>query len=193
MKRTIEAALCYVLVIALGICVLLTNAHISISGTIYQWKDEQGVLHLTDDITKVPEGVESSMVDIEEDHEREELEEQVETAPVRKQADRLELESEAKEREIEQYWKGRALEIQELEDGLKRINSNLNNNWQREKEEVDWLLINGYSADFSIRELRRIEDELSGLKPKFQEIEKLREKLEDEARRAGVPPGYIRP
>lgn len=188
MEREIQIAICYGLVIALGIGVLLTNAHVSISGTIYKWKDEQGVLHVTDDIMTVPEGVESLVEVIEEDFEREE---QVEPPPVEKQADQLELE--AKEKEIEQYWEGRALEIQEMEDELKNYNKWLKIEWERKKEEVDWFLINGYSADFSIRDLRRIEDELSGLEPKYAELEKLKEELEDEARRAGVPPGYIRP
>lgn len=61
------------------------------------------------------------------------------------------------------------------------------------KREVDYLLTNGYFADRSILELRTLEDRLKRLEFDLGLIKPERENLEEEARRAGVPPGYLRP
>jgi len=55
------------------------------------------------------------------------------------------------------------------------------------------MLASGYSADLSIFELRNLEDNLKRSEFKLSEISPRRKKDGDEVRRAGVPPGYLRP
>jgi hypothetical protein len=61
------------------------------------------------------------------------------------------------------------------------------------KSEVDFLLINGYFADYSILELRNLQDYLKGFHDQLGLLQEEKAQLKEEARRAGVPAGYLRP
>ena len=94
---------------------------------------------------------------------------------------------------IREYWRSRALEIDNEEKRILEDISLTRNLITYKKREVDYMLTNGYFADRSILELRNLEDRLKQLEFKLGFIKPEREKLQEEARRAGVPPGYLRP
>jgi len=61
------------------------------------------------------------------------------------------------------------------------------------KKEVDYMLINGYKADYTIIELRNLEKYIEELEAQVAEIEPKMQNLRIEARKAGIPEGYLRP
>jgi hypothetical protein len=97
------------------------------------------------------------------------------------------------EEAIREYWRSRALEIDNEEKRILEDISLTRNLITYKKREVDYMLTNGYFADRSILELRNLEDRLKQLEFNLGSIKPEREKLQEEARRAGVPPGYLRP
>lgn len=60
------------------------------------------------------------------------------------------------------------------------------------KREVDWYLRNGYPADYMIAELKGIERYIEDLEEELTTIPPKIDALQIEARKAGVPPGYLR-
>lgn len=176
--------------------------------TLYQWIDAKGVAHVIDDPRGIPPGAQSlEIIDIDPTEEGEgdesgpappntdpdiEEEDRKRAAELAAYLDKLDAEERA-ERKTESYWKDKAYGIKAREDYLTNEVSALSTYMVVLKEEIDWYLSNGYAADRYIRELRDLEGDLSGLKMDLDEIPAAWERLEDEARRAGVPPGYARP
>lgn len=58
--------------------------------------------------------------------------------------------------------------------------------------EIDYLLINGYSADYLIYQLRTLENRIKPLENRIDLLEEEKEKLKYQARKEGIPPGYLR-
>ncbi|MGH7889029.1 MAG: hypothetical protein ACRENF_00585, partial [Thermodesulfobacteriota bacterium] len=100
---------------------------------------------------------------------------------------------EKKEEKLRELWEGRALEIDSKEKSILAEIQNTEREIIYKKREVDYLLINGYAADFYILELRNLEDYLKDLDYQLSLIDQERGNLRDEARRQGIPPGYLRP
>ncbi|HLE25246.1 MAG TPA: DUF4124 domain-containing protein [Thermodesulfobacteriota bacterium] len=177
------------------ICSLLIPSY---AKEIYKWVDKDGLVHFTDNPSSIPEEKKDEAIIIGEigDGTDEEVElEVLEDAPNQPEEDnsQQDLEEERKEEAIRQLWRSRALEIEaeermileEIEIKKKLISA--------KKSEVDFLLIYGYFADYSILELRNLQDYLKGLQGQLRLFEEEKAQLKEEARRAGVPPGYLRP
>jgi hypothetical protein len=182
----------------LGILILSLVPHPTNANDIYKWTDEAGKVHLTDNPALIPKdrGVE---VEIIEGTKKGRSEYQIKSNPPTPTPsddlsngveDDLEID---KEEAIRDYWRSRALEIDNEEKRISDDISLTRNLITYKKSEVDYLLTNGYFADRSILELRNLEDQLQHLESDLGLIKPEREKLQEEARRAGVPPGYLRP
>lgn len=187
-----------ILITICGILSLSLVPHLSNADDIYKWTDENGKIHFTDDPALIPKdrGVE---VEIIEERKERRSEDQIKSnLPTPTPSDHsltgAEEDSEIdKEEAIRGYWRSRALEIDNEEQRILDEISLTKNLILYKKREVDYLLTNGYFADRSVLELRNLEDRLKQLEFSLGLIKPEREKLEEEARRAGVPPGYLRP
>ena len=179
--------------------VVFTAASVSplLAANIYEWEDQKGLSHYTDNPSTIPkeyfanakivstqrksqnhppEGKEKVYYDYElEVNETQEIEKKYEQQIVNKQF---------RKRALDLY----AIEIAIIEE--LNLFSELSRN---KKNEVDFLLIYGYQANASINELRYLEDRFVQLELRLDEIKPEFEVLREEARHAGVPPGYLRP
>jgi len=84
------------------------------------------------------------------------------------------------------------LEIKNKEKAIIAEIDNTEKQIDHKRREVNDLLINGYFADRSILELRYLESYLQELNSQLILLAEERENLADEARRQGIPPGYLR-
>lgn len=96
------------------------------------------------------------------------------------------------EQALREFWRSRALEIENKERAIMDEIDITEKQIDHKRREVDYLLINGYFADRSILELRYLESYLQELNSQLILLAEERENLADEARRQGIPPGYLR-
>ena len=187
-----------ILILACGVLFLYLAPHHTNAKDIYKWIDENGNVHFTDNPSLIPKEKAVEVEKIEKLNHRRSENQFKSDVPTGTPSDDLvksveeDLESD-KEKAIREYWRSRALEIDNKEERVLEDISLTKELITYKKREVDYLLINGYSADRSIFELRNLEDRLKHLEFNLGLIKPEREKLQDEARRAGVPPGYLRP
>ena len=165
---------------------------------LYKWVDKDGLVHFTDNPSSIPEEKKDEAIIIGEigDGSDEEVElEILEDAPTQPEEDNIQqdLEEESKEEAIRESWRSRALEIETKERTILQEIEITKQLISAKKREVDFLLIYGYFADYSILELRNLQDYLKGLQGRLRLFEEEKAQLKDEARRSGVPPGYLRP
>lgn len=175
---------------------LLVSLTPSYSKTIYKWVDEDGTIHFTDDPKNIPEDKKGKAVVIEGEEPGGETEvNSTKTVPAFPQEENPEAELEKKREEeaLREDFRSRALEINDKEKALLEEIKTTKEQISQKKREVDLLLIYGYFADYSISELRYLNDYLSQLEDQLALIKQERESLEEEARREGIPPGYLRP
>ena len=193
-----EKFLSNILTTTCGVLFLSLVTHPTIANDIYKWTDETGKVHFTDNPMLIPKDREAE-VEIIEEVKKKRSEDQIKSdLPTPTASDDLlngaeeDLETD-KEEAIRKYWRSRALEIDNEEKRILEDISLTRNLLTYKKREVDYLLSDGYFADRSILELRNLEDRLQHLESDLGLIKPEREKLQEEARRAGVPPGFLRP
>jgi ATP-dependent Lon protease len=175
---------------------LLVSLTPSYSKTIYKWVDEDGTIHFTDDPKNIPEDKKEKAVVIEGEEPGGETEvNSAKMAPAFPEEENPEadLEKKREEEALREDFRSRALEINDKEKALLEEIKTTKEQISQKKREVDLLLIYGYFADYSISELRYLNDYLSQLEDQLALIKQERESLEEEARREGIPPGYLRP
>jgi len=182
---------------AIVFSVTLSLAQVCISNDkdIYKWTDDNGNVHYTDNPSQIPKEENIDIIvkgkSIETDYESQ-LQPLVTPSTVEEELleDNSIVDEEEPERE---YWGGRALELNMKEQEIIDFINITKREIAYKKREVEFFLTNGYAADQSIMQLRYLEDRLKDLEFNLSLIEPEREKLREEARRAGVPPGYLRP
>jgi hypothetical protein len=187
-----------ILITICGMLFLVSVPHLTNANDIYKWTDETGKLHLTDNPALIPKdrGVEVETIEgMKNGHSEHQIKSNLPTPSLSDDLsnaveDDLEID---KEEAIRDYWRSRALEIDNQEKRILDDISLTRNLITYKKSEVDYLLTNGYFADRSVLELRNLEDRLQHLESDLSLIKPEREKLQEEARQAGVPPGYLRP
>ncbi len=187
-----------ILITACGILFLSPVTQLADAKDIYKWTDERGNIHFTDNPALVPKDTELEVEIIEELKERrsgDQIKSNLPTpSPPGDRANGNDEDSEIdKEEAMREYWRSRALDIDNKEQLLLEEILLTKNLITYKKREVDYLLTNGYFADRSIFELRNLEDRLKKLEFNLGLINPEGENLQEEARRAGVPPGYLRP
>lgn len=98
-----------------------------------------------------------------------------------------------KEEELKRIWRSRMENIEnsieQTEDEILTIEDRM----EYLEREIDYLLINGYAADYMIFELKTLQNRIEPLKNRIDHLEEEKEKLRTEARKKGIPPGYLRP
>ena len=165
---------------------------------VYKWTDENGTLHITDrksniptDITKDFEELNWKQVNIDESEEHQTIGSSFEFIEDDKYIDGT-IDTEY-EKELRKKWRARAIEIEDDEYDIKYKLRRAHEDYNYKKKEVDYMLINGYKADYTIMELRNLEKYIEELEAQIAEIEPKMQNLRIEARKAGIPEGYLRP
>lgn len=161
--------------------------------TIYNWTDENNVRHYTNQKQKIDKSRSEKVNELE----LEESSRFKNTQPDTNYYESEEFKEETRENEIEQerikqIWqsKMKALDtrIAAIEEELQLIQSRM----EYLDSEIDYLLINGYAADYLIFELRTLENRIEPLRNQITLLEEEKEKLKTRARKEGIPPGYLR-
>lgn len=161
------------------------------SETIYEWIDEKGVKHYSNKTSaKARKEVNEINFPDRDNSSYSEPELSKQGIKVKQQE---ELKKEALEKEKRNYWRSLALAIEEEQQKTLYEIDQIKENIYRLKKEVDYYLLNGYAADYLIYELRNLESQIEPLERKFELLKNERVLLKKEARKNGVPPGYLRP
>jgi hypothetical protein len=169
----------------------------ALSKDIYKWVDQDGRVHFTDSPSLIPED-KLEKVEVIEGQGKDPGEGQfavVKISPAVVEEENLEPDFEEQtqnEQALREFWRSQALEIENKEKAIIAEIDNTEKQIDHKKREVDYLLINGYFADRSILELRYLESYLQELNSQLILLAEERENLADEARRQGIPPGYLR-
>ena len=168
----------------------IASAKNSSSYTIYKWKDKEGVIHYTD--TKPNESV--GVIEIIKTKKRQPTQKE-EVVIIEESIDKnaAEIEEERIQEEIRQYWRGLALNLEERKERTLEEIYITEKKIDILKSNIDYYLINGYKADLMILDLRYLEGSLPPLFKKLELIEEEKKQLRYEARKQGIPPGYLRP
>jgi len=167
------------------------------SKEVYQWTDAKGTTHITDNKAKVPEQFSPTVKKLnwnDSKNNQNILEDTLEGSdtiifdiPL---VDGI-VDTEH-ERELRATWRAKAVEIEKQEYEIKYKIDKATEDQKYKKREVDWMLINGYTADFSIRELKGLEKYIKDLGEELTTIQPKIDALRIEARKAGIPEGYLR-
>jgi len=168
------------------------------SKEVYQWTDGEGIMHITDNKSKIPEKFSSTVKELNwNDSKNNEnvLEDTFEdsSAKIDEKPFVDGIVDTEHERELRATWRAKAIAIEEQEGEIKYKMDKATEDQKYKKREVDWMLINGYSADFSIRELKGLEKYIKDLEEELTTIQPKIYALRIEARKAGIPEGYLRP
>ena len=166
------------------------------SKEVYQWTDGKGIMHITDNKSKIPEKFSSTVKELnwnDSKNNQNILEDTLEGSDT----EIVELIVDGivdtpHERELRAEWRAKAVEIEKQEYEIKYKIDKATEDQKYKKREVDWMLINGYSADFSIRELKGLEKYIKDLEKELTTIQPKIDALRIEARKAGIPEGYLR-
>ncbi len=168
----------------------------SYSREIYKWVDKNGTIHFTDDPANIPQEnmKEAETIRGNEENPLDEFDVNLITPPFEEESSELYLEQQRQGEEAQrEYWRSLALQIETREKAIIEQIEITKEEIEYKRREVDYLLLNGYFADHSILELRYLEDLLNDLKNQLVLIDLEKENLKTEARRQGIPPGYLRP
>jgi uncharacterized protein DUF4124 len=163
--------------------------------TIYKWVDKDGAIHFTDDPKAIPEDRKTKTIVIEEESgdETEANPTKIIPTPSEEENQEADLEKKREEEVLREDFRSRALEIDDKEKALLEEIKITKGQISQKKREVDFLLLDRYFADYSIQELRYLNDYLTQLEEQLTLIKQERKNLQEEARREGIPPGYLRP
>lgn len=177
-------------IIIIFIFLFILSSVNSFSYTIYKWKDRNGAIHYTD---KKPDQNVDVIEIIKTQKKIPAQEKEIFILDETVDENATAIEEGITQEEIRQYWRNLALNIeQKKERTLEEIYITerkidiLNSN-------IDYYLINGYKADLMILDLRYLEGSLPPLFSRLELIEEEKKQLRIDARKQGIPPGYLRP
>lgn len=164
---------------------------------IYKWTDDQDVKHYTNQRQNIDESIKNGVDEIKfrDKSGSEEIKDHPGTPgePDKEDYEQETATSAGDQETIRKLWRSKMYSIeksiaeteQQLEATQKRI--------KYLEREIDYMLINGYSADLMIYELRNLERRTRPLEMRIELLEQEKEQLRKEARKEGIPPGYLRP
>lgn len=165
---------------------LIISANLSLAET-YQWTDERGGVHYTDDFTKVPDRFRSNIKKIEEEKE---------TTSINKEREIPEKGKEGLSKDRlgrgEEYWKTRTGELKNRVKALQEKNENL-----RLKFNELTTKHNGSKSSVERGNLRRerdqIKSEMDQIKAEIEEtMVMLEKKIPEEAEFYGAKPEWVK-
>ena len=155
---------------------------------VYKWVDEKGIVHFTDDITRIPERHRRTLEEVEVKEQKIETKEEGE-APQKKQADSY------KDRlgRGEEYWKGRVEEsrkklqsLQEKVESLRLKYNELTEKFNTSKSSVERAMIRN--------DREQIKNQMDELRVQIGEAkEMLEKKIPEEASLYRAKPEWIKP
>ena len=187
MKRISFCSIVFKIILILTLSIFSINIVNSL--TLYKWTDEDGVDHYSDkkpnekaEILRLPKrkvNIDENEIVVEEKTVYENEEQQ--------------LQEEAIQEDIKLYWKNLALGIEEKKERVLEEIFVTEKKIEILKRNIDYYLIYGYNADFMILDLRYLEARLPPLFDQLELIEQEKKQLRKDARKQGIPPGYLRP
>ncbi len=152
---------------------------------LYQWTDDKGVVHITDHLGKVPEKHRSKAKQLETTGPVEEDTAQAVT-PFYPPAPEPVVDQEARKEEWQSRiaeWKGRLADAEERHDRLQKERDGLFAAWG--SSALAPIAVRQRAGEID-RELERARKEIDEAKRMLTEV------IPEEARKAGVPPGWLR-
>ena len=161
----------------------------SFSYTIYKWKDGSGAIHYTD---KRPENIEVIEI-IRTRKKQPQAEDETVIIEETINENTAAAEEELLREEIRLYWRNLALNIEQKKERTLEEIYITEKKIDILKSNIDYYLINGYKADLMILDLRYLEGSLPPLFERLEVIEEEKKQLRIDARKQGIPPGYLRP
>lgn len=183
-------------VIIIACCIALSNGRPAPAvepgnGTIYQWEDEQGVLHVSDSLEKVPKKFRSSVKSL-----------TVETAPGAEQPSPEQSNGTHRrqaapaptadnEEHLKRAWQQR---MREARDNVTSLTKELQSQEGKLRQLKDqWGSgLYGYPEHVAAQ-IKDMDARINYLKSSLEQAKKkLDEDLPDAARKAGIPPGWLR-
>ncbi len=164
---------------------------------VWQWTDEQGITHITDNKAKIPEQYLETAKNLNwnDSSNNQNVIEDTLSQPDTIILDEpyvdgiVDTEHEAALRE---KWRAKMIAIEQEQAGIEDKLARAKEDQKYKKREVDWYLRNGYPADYMIAELKGIERYIEDLEEELMTIPPKIDELRIEARKAGVPEGYLR-
>jgi len=157
--------------------------------TLYKWTDESGVVHYSD---KKPDEKAEILKLPKRKHNDNEKEAVVEEETIYED-DGQQILEEAIEEDIKLYWRNLALTIENKKERVLEEIFITEKKIEILQRNIDYYLLNGYKADFMILDLRYLEERLPPLYKQLELIEDEKKQLRKDARKQGIPPGYLRP
>lgn len=173
---------------------LMNTQHTYPDDTIYNWTDEGNVRHFTNQKQKAVDSAgEKVKVFKFTDKDRERNTAVEFNIPDPEEDKNTSPESLKEKEELRRIWRSR---MENIENRIEQTEGEIlaiENRMEYLEEEIDYLLINGYSADYMIFELKTLQNGIEPLKNRIDHLEEEKEALRTEARKKGIPPGYLRP
>jgi hypothetical protein len=154
---------------------------------LYQWMDDKGVTHVTDNLGKVPQKYRNKARQIEESTENET------PAPEQQKITKPSIGGSEEDREQERKadWQ------QRMKEARQRL-ANAERRYQEASKQREEALAKRAGGDvgnigIKLEEANRLEEEMKNLQKVIDDTRnEIENVIPEEARRAGVPPGWIR-
>ena len=164
---------------------------------VWQWTDKEGTTYITDNKAKIPEEYRETAKNLNWNNSSNDQNVFHDTLT---QPDTVILEEPyvdgivdtEHEAALREEWREKMLAIEQEQAEIESKLAQATEDQKYKKREVDWYLRNDYPADYMIAELKGIERYIEDLEEELTTIPPQIDALQIEARKAGVPPGYLR-
>ena len=183
------------LAVIIMICILLMQLQ---AKEMYKWTDEDGTVHITDKRSEVPadvldniERLQWNKDDSEYTRDEELNSEFLQFQPPENYVDSI-VDTDY-ERKLKKEWRARAKEIEDRKNDIDYKLRNAKQQYKYRKKELDYLLTEGYTVDARINELRSLGLYIEELEKEEKLVAPQMDNLRTQARKAGIPEGYLRP
>jgi len=164
--------------------------------TLYQWTDRNGVVHITDDHSKIPAKYYSSAIKIERPVKTENKGAQPApaTAPEKVVEPNQSDQAAAEEKARETAWRERMRDAKKRLVALEKAYHDLEKERDEAKQNWGGPTTGRFMAEAAAEQrVRELEEKMVELKKDLDEVRNdVEVAIPDEARRAGVPPGWLR-
>ncbi len=165
---------------------------------MYKWTDEDGTVHITDKKSEVPPDILENLDKLQwnnndsEYYQNEEIDDNLfQYKPPDNYVDSI-VDTEY-EKELKKKWRSMAKEIENRKAEIDYKLQIAKQNYMYKKKELEYLLVEGYMVGTRITELRNLERYIQELEQEQKEIAPQLDILRTQARKAGIPEGYLRP
>ena len=180
------------------ICVLFIYTNLLYAKEMYKWTDVNGTVHITDKKSEIPPDIPENLEKLlwnneeSENYQNEEIDDgSFQYTPPHNYVDSI-VDTEY-EKELKKKWSSMAKEIEDRKAEIDYKLQIAKQNYMYKKKELEYLLVEGYMVGTRITELRNLERYIQELEQEQKEIAPQLDILRTQARKAGIPEGYLRP